>query len=289
MAILKNINRAWTIGRDRVSVSGSFRPNGATGVVSGSQTGTGYSVARTSQGLYTVTFDRVGHQLDSVVASARSADGIPLVCVPGDYSKANKTLQLRVQHPGAGHIPLDITALREIASNDIQNLAAVGGIMASDSTPALARVNGATDKALRLAWAAADVTEVAFPPVAIPRDLTGAATVHLYAGSGGTTDAPTIDVQAFVDVGDTEMGTATGAVPLSPAYAEVTAALTATNLGGHPGFLNLSLVPAAHGTDALYVYAAWIEYDRLVDLASDADNVVNFSATFKNSKVANET
>jgi hypothetical protein len=228
----------------------------------------------------------VGHQLDAVTANVRSADGLPLVCVPGDYSKANKTLQLRVQHPGAGHLPLDITALREIATNDTQNLAAHGGIMASDSTPALARVNGATDKALRVAWAAADVTEVQFPPVPLPRDLGGACSVHLWAGMAGATDTPTIDVQAYSGVGDTEMGTATAA--LSDA-AEVSAAITAANLGDHPGFLNLALVPAAHGTDALYLYAAWLEYDQLVDLASDVDNVVNFSATFKNTKVANET
>jgi hypothetical protein len=44
-----------------------------------------------------------------------------------------------------GVIPLDITSLREIASNDIQALVAQGGILASDSVPNLARVNGATD------------------------------------------------------------------------------------------------------------------------------------------------
>ena len=37
--------------------------------------------------------------------------------------------------------------MREIASDDTQNLAAHGGLLASDSAPNLARVNGATDKA----------------------------------------------------------------------------------------------------------------------------------------------
>ncbi|MFQ6030616.1 MAG: hypothetical protein ACE5Q6_24355, partial [Dehalococcoidia bacterium] len=45
-----------------------------------------------------------------------------------------------------GFIPLDLTALREIATNDIQALAAHGGILASDSVPTLLRINGATDK-----------------------------------------------------------------------------------------------------------------------------------------------
>lgn len=161
-----------------------------------------------------------------------------------------------------GTIPLDITALREIATDDIQALAAHGGIMASDSTPGLARVNGATDKALRVTWAAMDVTEAQFPPVPWPHDLDPAVdvTVHFLAKMGGATDTPTIDVQAFESEGDTEMGGVTGA--LSATLQELTVTLLAADIAGHPGFLNLSLVPGTHDTDALHLYAAWVEYQR---------------------------
>src|SRR3990167_887895 len=101
-------------------------------------------------------------------------------------------------------IPLDITALREIASNDIQALAAHGGILASDSDPSLARVNGATDKALRVIWdAAADTDEVQFPPVAMPQDLDEGTdvTVHLLMAMAGATDTPTVDVQGYDKTG----------------------------------------------------------------------------------------
>lgn len=163
-----------------------------------------------------------------------------------------------------GTIQLDITALREIASNDIQALAAHGGLLASDSDPSLARVNGATDKALRVIWdTAADTDEVQFPPVALPQDLDSATdvTIHLLMAMAGATDTPTVDVQVFNGVGDTEMGGATAAVTgTTPAEYSVT--IANANIGTIPGVLNIALVPGEHTTDALYLYAAWIEYTR---------------------------
>lgn len=164
-----------------------------------------------------------------------------------------------------GYIPLDITSLREIASNDIQALAAHGGLLASDSDPSLARVNGATDKALRVVWdTAADTDEVAFPPVPLPPDFdTGTDfTIHLLAAMSDANDTPTIDVQVFNGVGDTEMGGATGAVT-GTTIAEYTVTIANANIAALPGFINVALVPGAHTNDALYLYAAWIEYARV--------------------------
>jgi predicted RecA/RadA family phage recombinase len=167
---------------------------------------------------------------------------------------------------GTGFIPLDITSLREIASNAIQNLAAHGGILASDSAPQLERVNGATDKALRVTWTAeADTDEAQFPPVPLPVDLdaTENVTFHCLAAMEDTNDTPTIDVQVWDAVGDTEMGGATGAVT-GTSVAEYTVTILAANISGPPtGFLNIGLVPAAHATDDMYLYAAWLEYARV--------------------------
>lgn len=163
-----------------------------------------------------------------------------------------------------GTIQLDITALREIASNDVQNLAAHGGLLASDSAPALERVNGATDKALRAVWTAeADTDEAQFPPVALPQDLDSAidVTIHLLMAMEGATDTPTVDVQVYNGVGDTEMGGATAAVT-GTSVTEYTVTIANANIGTIPGFLNISLVPGAHENDDLYLYAAWIEYTR---------------------------
>lgn len=164
-----------------------------------------------------------------------------------------------------GFIPLGITTMRVIATNDIQNTAADGGVLASDTNPNLARVNGATDKALRVTWTAEnDEVETTFDPVAMPPDLDESSdvTVHLLMAMEDTNDTPTVDVQAFDGVGDTEMGGATGAVT-GTSVAEYTVTLSSANISGHPtGFLNIALVPAAHSTDDLYLYKAWIEYTR---------------------------
>lgn len=163
-----------------------------------------------------------------------------------------------------GFIPIDITSAREIASNAIQNLAAHGGIMAVDSQPDLARINGATDKALRITWAATEVDEIQFPPLAIPPDYdnSGALTIHLLVYKDANMDTgAVIDVQAFSGVGDTEMGGNTAAIT-ETAAAEKSVSLTGANVGAHPGVLNISLVPGTHANDALYLLAAWAEYTR---------------------------
>ena len=162
-----------------------------------------------------------------------------------------------------GFIPLDITSLREIAANDIQALLVHGGILASDSAPTLLRINTATDKGLRVRWAATVIDEVQFPTLPMPPDLdeNRDVTVHLLARMTGTTDTPTIDVQVFDAIGDTEMGGATGA--LSDTLQELTVTLANADISGNPlGFLNIALIPGAHGTDALDLFAAWIEYGR---------------------------
>jgi len=167
-----------------------------------------------------------------------------------------------------GFIPLDISTAREAISNDIANAVSStgvssGGILAQDTTPVLERANDATDKALRLNWAASNVDEIQFGSIPKPPDMdtTNDITVHLMAKMAGATDTPTIDIQVADGEGDTEMGGATAA--LSATLAEVTITITAANLAAAPGFLNVGLVPGAHTTDILYVYAAWIEYTRL--------------------------
>ncbi|HUX15416.1 MAG TPA: hypothetical protein VMW52_03030 [Phycisphaerae bacterium] len=157
-------------------------------------------------------------------------------------------------------IPLDITAVREIKA----------GSQVSDATRILERVNGSTDKALRLTWAAGDSAEFQFPPTPWPPDLNAAADVivHLMMARGGTTDDCDIDVLAYENgagayAADTEMGGKTAALTAAAnLVVEATVTLTASNIGGHPGFLNLALLPDAHTTDAIYLYTAWLEYTR---------------------------
>lgn len=162
-----------------------------------------------------------------------------------------------------GFIPLDITSLRIIASNVIGNTTE-GMLLDGNTAPSLQRVNGATDKALRVIWAASSSIEVQFPPVPKPPDLDDGAVleVHLMVGKDTNTDnAVTIDIQMFDGVGDTEAGNATAALATAT-LSEYSASIAAADLAAEPGFLNIALVPGAHTTDAIWLYAAWIEYTR---------------------------
>jgi hypothetical protein len=165
---------------------------------------------------------------------------------------------------GIGVYQLPLHAARIIASNDIGvKNATDGGAVSKDTTPIFERVNGATDKALRLRWAASDSAEIQLPTFAYPPDLDDAAAVevHLLAAMAGATNTPVIAVSYFEGLGDTNAGGNTAAVT-GTGIAEYTVTIAAGDVGAHPTFANIGLTPAAHTTDALYVYAAWIEYTR---------------------------
>lgn len=281
-----------TIGLERVAVHGSFAPNGTSALVAANTYGKGFSVARTSAGLYTITFDNTYPELVSAMCQVQNASSTPAAVQFGDYTAASRTMQLyaRSNAGGTGIVPLNFTTAREIASDDIQNLAAHGGIMASDSVPDLARVNGATDKALRLTWAATEQDEIQFEPFVKPPDLDAGSdlTVHLMLAKDANTDtAAVVDVQAWDGVGDTEMGGNTGALDAAT-LAEYTVTIANANVAAAPGFINIGLVPGTHANDAIYCYGAWVEYTKaaeLVDLAADANTRISFCCIFRNTSV----
>lgn len=163
---------------------------------------------------------------------------------------------------GKGFIPLPLSDARELSSNATINAAGNGGLLASDTTPVFQRVNGATDKALRLNWAASNVDEIAWS-FAYPPDLDDAQPleVHFLAAMAGASDTPVLGVAYFEGVGDTNAGGNTAAVT-GTSVAEYSVSIAASDIGAAPNFASVSVVPAAHGTDILYVYAAWIEYSR---------------------------
>lgn len=176
---------------------------------------------------------------------------------------ANVTAAKLTATLATGFIPLDIGSLRIIAGDVIGNTSE-GMLLDGNTAPSFQRVNSATDKALRVIWGASSSVEVQFPPVPKPPDLNGAAdlTVHLLVAKDTNTDnTVTVDVQVFDGVGDTECGAATAALATA-SLTEYSATVGLADLGEHPGFLNISLVPGTHTTDAIRLYAAWIEYAR---------------------------
>lgn len=162
-----------------------------------------------------------------------------------------------------GFVHLPLTAFRLLATNDIAAKGTPdGGLISLDTDPTLKRANGATDKKLRIAWAAASVVEIVadfvYPP---DLDDTAVVEVHLLAASGGATNSPVVAVSYFEGVGDTNAGGNTAAVT-GTTVVEYTVTIAAADVGVAPQAASIGLVPAAHGTDALYLYGAWIEYTR---------------------------
>ena len=162
-----------------------------------------------------------------------------------------------------GFIPLPLTQWREMGTNEIQNLAAHGGILAVDSTPILQFTNGDTDSAIRLSWVATDVkaitTQTPLPP---DLDVTGDVVLHMRAAMNNTNDTPVIDADSFFNEGDTKVSDASAAIT-GATVAEYTITIAAADVPAGAQTLSIEITPAAHGTDALYVYATWLEYVRV--------------------------
>ena len=87
-------------------------------------------------------------------------------------------------------------------------------------------------------------------------------TLHLMMAKDTNTDNTVVVTASVWDgVGDTNCGSATAALAAAT-LADYTVTIALANLAVHPGFLNIGLTPGTHTTDAIYLYAAWIEYTR---------------------------
>lgn len=79
-----------------VVVPGSFAPNAGSAIVATSNKGKGWTVARTSAGLFTITFDAKYVDLIYFDAGLQLAVGDDKYCQPGTYTAASKTMTVRV-------------------------------------------------------------------------------------------------------------------------------------------------------------------------------------------------
>lgn len=161
-----------------------------------------------------------------------------------------------------GHIAVPLIGARTLASNDFDVLANQGGLLAKNSDPLLERVNGATDKAVRVSWASASVKEIQLPPVYWPSDLDPSVAVtanFLAVMKAASVNVPVLTVGAFEGIGGTNLGGNTAA--LSTTLGVRTVSLT---IAGYPGFLSLNVAPAAHATASndVYLLACWLEFTK---------------------------
>lgn len=218
----------------------------------------------------------VGHALEAVGSGQTATIKVALGDSPGSGTLASGgvgTTQLTdagvtaaklSSNLARGFIRLPLTAFRLISSNDIPNSgSADGGVVSQDTVPKLERINDATDKGLRIAWAANEVIGITqqfeYPP---DLDDTADVTVNLlYYKNGNTNSSMTVGVAYFEGIGDTNAGGNTAALT-GTTLTEVAVTIAHANIGAHPNVATVEIVPGAHANDALYLMGAWVEYAR---------------------------
>jgi len=159
-----------------------------------------------------------------------------------------------------GFVPLKLTDLREVGTMAVGAIAAAGGVLCSDTTPILAPADGATDGGQLVSWAASNNDPVIFQ-VALPPDIdvTADLILHFRIKSAGTTNAVGFTVDAWFNEGDTKV-TDTSETNQTATWAEKIATIAAADVPAGAQILTVSLTPAAHTTDIMYLSGLWIEY-----------------------------
>lgn len=161
-------------------------------------------------------------------------------------------------------IVLPLSTFRELASDDIPATAIASGgsgIMGKDSTPNFEAVNGATDRAQQLQWAAANVDKIS-NSIFLPVDLDGtrAMTVDLIAGKTGTMDTVAFSVSAWFDRGDTEVTGTSANLANGTGAALAGVSIAASDIPDTPGQLTLVLFPGTHANDTVELYGVRLTY-----------------------------
>ena len=146
-------------------------------------------------------------------------------------------------------MPLELDSWREVdAGGDYANIAANGGVLASDTTPIL-RADAA--ESVEISWATGNVDPIQrqfmVPPNA---DDTADATIELWVYSG-VTDAATFTVETSWDGGAKVTDSASDAGTKSATAHKITATIAAADIPVGATRCTLCLVPTnAHAADA---------------------------------------
>lgn len=170
---------------------------------------------------------------------------------------------------GPMFIPFCLDDAREVDANgDVANIAANGGILASDTTPISQSNSPASDgdNAQVLAWAASNSDPIRFQTALDPNINVGAdLEIHFRIKSAGTTDAVGFDVESWFNEGDTKVADISG-TNQTATVTEVTATIAAADIPAGSQTLTFTIAPVAHTTDIMYLYGVWIEGTKSMSL-----------------------
>lgn len=173
------------------------------------------------------------------------------------------TRQLSTAVRAAGCLPLPLTEFRETNSSAVVgNIAANGGVLASDTTPIL----GASAKSLRITWVAGDADPVAIQRP-VPQDFDGSedVTLRMWVASGST-DAASFTVESMWDGAAAVSDSVDDSTSKSATVHEVTATIAASDIPDGADYVTVLLTPPAHAADAIVLVNARLEYKASVYL-----------------------
>lgn len=215
------------------------------------------SWARSAEGVYVATFEDTFTAIPLVVVDSPKRDKI---AVTPAIDKVTLTVSDNLK------IGVPIADLRIVDSNtDVGNIAAIGGVTASDTAPSLI---GDTPKSFALHWATLSSVAVAIH-VPIPGGVDGQSdvTVELDVLSG-TTDAATFTVQTGWDHAALVSDSASDAATKSATAHTISATVAAADVPDGAKNLTLILTPAAHTTDVIELQGVRVLSSGHVDLLS---------------------
>lgn len=157
-------------------------------------------------------------------------------------------------------IDVSLNDLRIVdANNNVGAIAAIGGVLASNTAPVLA----ASSKALTVTWATGSAVPLSFHK-AVPADLdpTGPCTLELTVASG-TTDAATMGVQAIWDATAAASYSADDSATKSATAHRITATLLAADIPQTgPASLSVMITPPTHATNTIVLTALRLFYTK---------------------------
>lgn len=159
-----------------------------------------------------------------------------------------------------GHISIPLMTVREASGMDVGAIAANGGLLASDTTPLLEAINGATDGCQRIVWAAGNSDAIIFQ-VTLPADFDDSQILQVYfrTAMGGATDTPTCTLNTYWDEGDTKV-VDTEDWDMGTTYSNTNIAVAAADIPSSPTTVTCEFVPGTHANDAIYVTGIYLRY-----------------------------
>jgi len=158
---------------------------------------------------------------------------------------------------------LALTDWREVtAGGAVGNIAAIGGVLASDTTPVLGAEG--TSEAMSITWAAANVDQIA-TSICLPVDFNDAAdaTLDLWVKTSVGVEAATFTVLTSWNNGSQVTDTATDSVPSTTVH-KITATIAAADIPAGAEFVTIHMVPGAHAAELTKLLAARLNFTRVV-------------------------